>query len=255
MNAQDLKRLKTAYERDGFLVHDFGFSPELIEKCSTVTASLIGRHCRVQDLWRRQDCVKQLGAHTKVLALLTALYTRRPFPFQTLNFAKGTEQPTHADTIFFNSEPAHYMCGVWVALEDIDMHNGPLQYFTGYHKLPIAAPSMFGREGMNPYFAAAAKKYAKQYGVMKKGQAIIWSANVLHGGSPIHDKSRSRLSQVTHYYFDNCIYTTPVMENAKSGKPLLRHPYDFSTNRFIWGAPCGADCQAFTAEPHIWPRQ
>ena len=29
------------------------------------------------------------------------------------------------------------MCGVWVALEDIDANNGPLHYYPGSHKLPI----------------------------------------------------------------------------------------------------------------------
>ena len=28
------------------------------------------------------------------------------------------------------------MCGVWVALEDMDMDNGPLVYYPGSHKLP-----------------------------------------------------------------------------------------------------------------------
>jgi ectoine hydroxylase-related dioxygenase (phytanoyl-CoA dioxygenase family) len=28
------------------------------------------------------------------------------------------------------------MCGVWVALEDIDMGNGPLIYYPGSHRVP-----------------------------------------------------------------------------------------------------------------------
>ena len=234
----DNEQLIADFEVDGFLVHDFGFDPTLIDECAEVTASLIGRYGRVQDLWRRHICVRQLGAHPKVLSLLKDFYRRRAFPFQTLNFTKGTQQSIHSDTIFFNSEPAHFMCGVWVALEDIDMENGPLQYFAGSHKLPIATPDMIEKSekgGMNAYFSSAAKNYAQQCGVMKKGQAIIWAANVLHGGSPIKDKSRTRLSQVTHYYFDNCVYTTPVLENTKSGASLVRYPYDFSANRFVFG--------------------
>ena len=32
--------------------------------------------------------------------------------------------------------PEGFMCGVWVALEDMDMENGPLVYYPGSHKLP-----------------------------------------------------------------------------------------------------------------------
>lgn len=125
------------YRRDGFLIHDFGFDENLIAQCADVTKSYLGSKLRIQDLWRRNKAVKQLAAHPAVLKLLNELYTRRPFPFQTLNFPVGTQQATHSDTYFFNSTPERYMCGVWVALEDIDLENGPLHYYRGSHELPI----------------------------------------------------------------------------------------------------------------------
>ena len=36
----------------------------------------------------------------------------------------------------------------------------------------------------------------------KKGQALIWAANLLHGGSHQTDPTLTRWSQVTHYYFE-----------------------------------------------------
>ena len=39
---------------------------------------------------------------------------------------------------------------------------------------------------------------------MKPGQALIWAANLLHGGKKIIDKKKTRLSQVIHYHFENC---------------------------------------------------
>ena len=33
-------------------------------------------------------------------------------------------------------KPPGFMCGVWVALEDMDMDNGPLVYYPGSHRLP-----------------------------------------------------------------------------------------------------------------------
>ena len=46
--------------------------------------------------------------------------------------------------------------------------------------------------------------------MLKKGQCLVWSANLLHGGSPHRDKGRTRHSQVTHYYFDDCQYYSPL---------------------------------------------
>ena len=37
-------------------------------------------------------------------------------------------------------------------------------------------------------------------GTMKRGQALIWAANLLHGGDPIGDPQSTRYSQVTHHY-------------------------------------------------------
>jgi hypothetical protein len=39
----------------------------------------------------------------------------------------------------------------------------------------------------------------------------VWSANLLHGGSPQRDKNRTRKSQVTHYFFEGCKYYTPAI--------------------------------------------
>ena len=46
----------------------------------------------------------------------------------------------------FNTEPPGLMCGVWVALEDIDMDCGPLVYYPGSHRLPPVTPEDVGIE-------------------------------------------------------------------------------------------------------------
>jgi len=128
------------------------------------------------------------------------------------------------------------MCGVWVALEDINMENGPLHYYKGSHRQPVQSKAQMeaaGFEQPSEYFAHASRNYEKQYGTIKKGEAVIWSANVLHGGEPIKDKTRSRLSQVTHYYFDDCVYFSSVLSNPEIGKMQVRRPYDIAEKRLI----------------------
>ena len=54
---------------------------------------------------------------------------RRPFPFQTLNFPKGTQQPLHSVLIHFDTSPRTLMSAAWVALEDMSCNNGPQTKF------------------------------------------------------------------------------------------------------------------------------
>jgi len=125
------------------------------------------------------------------------------------------------------------MCGVWVALEDIDMDCGPLVYYPGSHKLPEVTLTDIG-------VTADASNYPKyedyienliedrvaemlgkasvepEYGLLRKGQALIWSANLLHGGAARRDERRTRHSQVTHCFFEGCRYYTPMLSTESA---------------------------------------
>ena len=164
---------------------------------------------RIQDGWLVDENIKSIATFPPVLAALKELYGRKPLPFQTLNFYRGTEQKLHSDSIHFNSEPFGLMCGVWVAFEDVGMEQGPLLYYPGSQKLP---EMNFEDVGLTPdyIYYPMYETYLEQlvqdknmqpaYGVMKKGQGLIWAANLLHGGSKQTNKALTRQSQVTHYY-------------------------------------------------------
>src|SRR6202000_1517809 len=91
---------------------------------------------RAQDFWKVSEASKELAVYPEVLKLLELFYGRKVVPFQTLNFKRGSGQRAHSDTIHFSSLPPRYMCGVWVALEDITEENGPVFYCAGSHRLP-----------------------------------------------------------------------------------------------------------------------
>jgi ectoine hydroxylase-related dioxygenase (phytanoyl-CoA dioxygenase family) len=176
------------------------------------------------DAWRTNENVRALALAPRILRALEELYGRKPLPFQTLNFRVGTEQPAHSDTIHFNSVPPGFMGGVWVPLEDIDMDNGPLVYYPGSHKLPEVTMQDVGVEPDSGQYGDYERFIARlieeqglepRYATINKGQALIWSANILHGGAPQHDKGRTRRSQVTHYYFEGCKYWTPLVSSKE----------------------------------------
>jgi hypothetical protein len=200
---------------------------------ATTVASCVNR--RIQDAWKFDADVRAIAANQHVLDLLTRLYGRQAFPFQTLNFPIGTEQAAHTDTVHFSSLPERFMCGVWVAMEDVGPSNGPLFYVPGSHRWPILGNAMIGRRGHETRLNSAQEPFQEVWSAMvsaaganeevflaRKGQALIWCANLLHGGSPLADPMLTRWSQVTHYYFDDCIYYTPAYSDEAVGRLDLR---------------------------------
>lgn len=228
------------FDRDGYLVlGDVGLPESTLDG---VVADLKGLYQgeyrlepdgvaysrrRIMDYWKISESVKALALAPRILTLLGDLYGRKPLPFQTLNFRVGTEQPAHSDTVHFNSLPSGYMCGVWVALEDIELDSGPVVYYPGSHKLPEVTMEDVGPEAdgiqYSEYIAALIEreKLEPHYATLRKGEAFLWAANLLHGGSA-RGARRTRHSQVTHFFFEGCKYHSPIRK--RDGDIVWLHP-------------------------------
>ncbi len=246
----DTKKIVKAFAEDGYVIIDPEI-PDFDNKASSIIQGLSNEYIedpvRIADAWRFHPYIKELAAHQKILDLLKVLYRLDPIPFQTLNFRVGTQQRTHSDTLHFQSVPHRFMAGVWIALEDIDEDNGPLHYYPKSHKLPcydfhdIALTSSATKKTLDLYkqyedFVSTLmeeKKFEKKEVKIKKGQALVWAANLFHGGSPIRDTSRSRHSQVTHYYFSGCRYYTPMLSDIFLQKIFWREVTDIRTGKLV----------------------
>jgi ectoine hydroxylase-related dioxygenase (phytanoyl-CoA dioxygenase family) len=251
------------YHEQGYLVLEDFFEPKLLDAIVAEYGRLFERPTRfdvpdhvqklltqdvnrIQDAWWVSKPVKRLAADDRILGLLELLYCRKAIPFQTLNFVKGTEQATHSDAIHFSSLPARYMCGVWVALEDITERNGPLNYYPGSHRVPELRLEEFGvwapdnEVGVGPHYGRyedyvraviTSRRLEQKRLTCKKGTALIWASNLLHGGCPILQPGTTRLSQVTHYYFERCLYYTPILSNSVLGEYCLKDLLDLRTGK------------------------
>lgn len=238
------------YRTDGYLIlEDTGLESTLLTE---VVAQLAGKYAqpatgystpgRLQDAWQTTPAVGRIAAHAQFLAVLETLYQKTPVPFQTLNFERGTQQRPHSDTIHFNTLPHGFMCGVWVALEDIDADNGPVAYYPGSQRLPVLHMDDIGLKpdaSEYPKYenhierTLAANGMRPKQALLKRGQALIWSANIIHGGAKVLDPARSRLSQVTHYYFPGCIYYTPLLSSPREQRWMLRQVCDIRTQQLV----------------------
>jgi len=146
------------------------------------------------------------------------------------------------------------MCGVWLAMEDVHPDAGPLTYLPGSHKWPILTNVMIGRQAFGSESHSAQTPFEAAWDAMvagcgtdreiliaRKGQALIWAANLLHGGSPQLDSTNTRWSQVSHYYFEDCIYYTPAFSDEPVGRLDLRTVTNVMTGEKVPSMYLGRD--------------
>ncbi len=241
----DLSNLARGYSQDGYVVLDdvldeagcAGIVEDVASLYQDDVAEGPRSRYRVQDAWRECPSVKALASHPRILEVLETFYGRRPIPFQTLNFRYGTQQPAHADSLHFHCMPRGFMCGVWVALEEMTPDNGPLAYYPGSHRLPDVEylgidPSRFV-EHQAAYLRRLEARYEEREFTAARGQALVWAANLWHGGKPIRREGATRHSQVTHYFFEDCVYFQPQNSQVALGRYALRDVTDIGTGEVV----------------------
>lgn len=165
------------------------------------------------------EILRNIGNDKKLLDFLSVLLDGNAKLFQSINFINGSQQKTHSDSIHMTTYPLGGLLGVWIALEDVDENNGALHYIPGSHKLPYFLNSDYDNEGTSLKIGKKSYKAyeeflenkVKELGLKKeifrakKGDMLIWHANILHGGEPHTDKNRTRKSLVYHFFDENSV--------------------------------------------------
>jgi ectoine hydroxylase-related dioxygenase (phytanoyl-CoA dioxygenase family) len=173
---------QATFEHEGYLTIDPEIPPEVIDGViadvepkyvregeTVYEAGVVyqsGPPPRIRDAWRFSDNVLKIALAPKVLRVLEELLGARMMPFQTLNFPAGTQQAAHSDAMHFRPAEPTAMCGVWVALEDIDHSNGPLTYYPTSHSLPFTSYSdvnFDADKGEFPTYAAFINERNRHY--------------------------------------------------------------------------------------------
>ena len=144
------------------------------------------------------------------------LFGREPVAYQTLVSHKGSEQREHSDAIHMTTYPLGYLAAAWIAFEDIHPDCGPVVYYPGSHRLPYLSSLSLGissdefrRRGYDVYFERyepAIQSLIAERGLVpetflpRKGDVLVWHANLIHAGSPRRDLALSRKAAVLHYF-------------------------------------------------------
>jgi hypothetical protein len=243
LSAADIA-LATTYHDQGYVALAQAVDHELCDRIRAEVEPMFDEsyaieHRRVPDAWQRGALsVLELARLQPVQDTLAMLYGRRPIPFQTLNFKLGTQQALHSDAIHFTCLPARFMCGVWVALEDVDEGNGPLLYYPGSHRLSHFEPHELGLSDADLRYdrhEAVWLELMAERGIepvefhARKGDVLIWSSDILHGGKRVEREGSTRWSQVTHFYFADCLYYAPIYSDLFTGELRLKDITDLNT--------------------------
>lgn len=225
--SSDIQESLLPWSEQGYAVLRGFFSPERVAEVNEEIESLL-QNSEVN--WRygdkkimfaihRSAVIRRLGADPALMTILRLLMGKGVDLFQSINFLQASEQRTHSDSIHMTTFPYGNLIAVWIALEPTDLDNGPLHYYPGSHKLPYVMNADFDNVGTR--FRLGTKTYTdyedqieaiiaeqrlqKQNLLAQPGDLLIWHANLLHGGDPLRDSSRTRKSVVFHYYAEGAI--------------------------------------------------
>lgn len=157
--------------------------------------------------------------HPEIIKLLSFLLGKKVIPFQSMNFIQGSEQRAHSDSIHMTTEPPGYLIATWTALEDCSDGSGLLYYYPGSHRLPYVMTPDYASgntlfsigDDSNRRYEDKIAELIKQHNLQKKtfhakrGDVLIWHANLLHGGNPIDNPKSTRRSMVCHYFAEDVI--------------------------------------------------
>lgn len=214
--------LLRGFVRDGFLAVPEALPADLVARAQADIARAVdegyqgyawGESTRLEQMHVTFPAIREIWLLPQIHRLLGLLFEEQSQPCQSLVYVFGSQQDAHQDTIHLTPFPAGYMCGVWVALEDVQPGSGELAVYPGSHRLPrvylkdTGCPkvqgdwSVFGDTVVKRWgeLIAGAGIEAQPY-VPKAGSVLIWHENLMHAGSVRRDKSLSRRSIVTHNF-------------------------------------------------------
>ena len=175
---------------------------------------------------KKSKLVKSIAEDPGLKKILSFILDKDIVAFQTINFINGSEQRAHSDSIHMTTYPLGYLIAAWIALEDVTHDNGPLFYFPGSHQLPYLLNNDFNEGatfltlGKKDYVdyedviedLVKQKNYSRKEFLARKGDVLIWHANLVHGGAPILNKNSTRKSMVVHYYATDVIKYHEITE-------------------------------------------
>ena len=179
--------------------------------------SALGVGDRVIDIYGASKAARS-AIHAPIISqFLETIFQRPAIAMQSLSFTYGSQQAIHQDTAYVISKKPLHLAASWLALEDVKEGVGELVYYPSSHRFKHF---LFDEEtkgwtkkihgvGQHQKFLYQLHEQAKERGLKKasflakKGDILIWHADLAHGGNKITTETTTRRSLVTHYCPEN----------------------------------------------------
>lgn len=224
----DLQAKVRQFVRDGYLILEQFFGPSDTEALNAEVDRLLdsgkaGFNYTGRKIFNLHEQSRLADEHffrnQRLLHVLSFLLGKPVIPFQSLSFVQGSEQRAHSDSIHMTTEPPGYLIATWTALEDCTEDAGPLFYYPGSHRLPYVMTPDYDSgntrftigDNSNRRYEDKIEALIGRYGLKKelllakRGDVLIWHANLLHGGSAITRPAATRRSIVCHYFAEEAL--------------------------------------------------
>lgn len=168
---------------------------------------------RIIDLYEVSPAARDAAFAPHAANFLRAVFGEPAIGIQSLFFEYGSQQAIHQDTAYVVSRKPLALAAAWIALEDVAQGTGELIYYPGGHRFPhyffnngASKAWSAGRDGTEVHqrylrhLHVCAKEAAIKLDrfLPRKGDVLIWHADLPHGGSLI-TQSRTRRSLVVHF--------------------------------------------------------
>jgi hypothetical protein len=188
--------------------------------------------------------VDQMLFEPRMGHLVSVLLGAAARPFQTIIGHKSSQQLEHSDSIHMSTYPVGYLAANWIAFEDVHADAGPLVYYPGSHRLPylmsddLGIPPEINYASYERLYEPAVQALIADRGLPpsvflpKKGDVLLWHANLLHGGSKVRDVRRSRKALVCHFFAQGAVCyhdLTGVLAHTQLGIDLYRYGREGTT--------------------------
>lgn len=169
---------------------------------------------RIVDVYVSLPEAFELFTSPALMRFLKLIFDRDPLLFQSLSFDQGSQQGLHQDTAYVVVDRPLELAACWIALEDVAEGSGELMYAPGSHRhpdLPFFGPDrkhwqaeLDGQKTLDEWHnflvaSAKAKPNGLKTFLAKKGDILVWHADLAHGGSPVTRPDLTRQSLVGHF--------------------------------------------------------
>lgn len=211
--------------KDGYMIIENAFEDSFLQKINHELDEVIrtkyqgyeyGSSKRIEHLHLKYKNVEKMWLNQNCRRYIDMIFQSQSRPCQTLTFIFGSQQDAHQDTVHLTPFPAGYMCGLWIALQDIEEGSGELLVYPGSHREKRIRMVDHECEKVNdnwdefgqrivPIWTKMVSKYKEFRYLPKKGTALIWHENLLHAGSARLNPDLERRSLVIHYFADGAV--------------------------------------------------